>query len=114
MRIKTVSLLGVLLIAVSSFTMFNVVYKVQNAYKDLQELQRQYVEEKKSLHVLKAEWSYLNQPERLKQMAAQYLQVQEIHMAQIESITLPSSAVQLASHDVPSSYTPALTQYRGE
>jgi len=47
--------------------------KVQHAEKELQTLQKKTSIEEDSLRVLKAEWTYLNRPERLEVLSAQYL-----------------------------------------
>lgn len=115
---KMMPLVVVALLAVSSLTMFNVVHKARNAYQDLQEFQRQYVEEKKAQHVLKAEWSYLNEPQRLRKMASKYLDTQKIEVAQIEKFGGNDSRMNIAANYPPSNLTPelrpVLTQYQGE
>lgn len=47
--------------------------KVQKAREETARLENSIVEEKESLRVLKAEWAYLNQPERLEKLAAEHL-----------------------------------------
>ncbi len=81
---KPAALLGIALLALSVFALFQVKYKVQNLRRDLAEIERQISADKKSIHVLGAEWAYLNRPERLKQLADQYLDLRYVSVAQVK------------------------------
>lgn len=59
------SLLGAGLLRVS--------HNVQQAEQQLAELNRSIEQEKNSIRLLNAEWAYLNNPERLEKLSAQYL-----------------------------------------
>ena len=74
------------IILISIFGLFQIKYKVQNLRKDLTEIQRQILQEKEEIHVLKAEWTYLNQPDRLKRLADQYLKLKPMQVIQMQKL----------------------------
>lgn len=55
--------------------LFHTSQEVTSGRSALTRLDREILREEESIRVLKAEWSYLNQPERLEKLAAQYLQL---------------------------------------
>ena len=57
----------------ASFALFNVTFKVEKLEAELGELNRQILVDQQSIHVLKAEWSYLGRPERLELLIEDYL-----------------------------------------
>lgn len=78
-------ILGIVVIALSAYGLFHVKYKVKNLKQDLVEVNRQIAMEKKSIHVLKAEWAYLSQPSRIKQLSDNYLSLQYVVAEQIRN-----------------------------
>jgi hypothetical protein len=65
------------------FTLFQVKFKVQMLNKQMTELKQQLSREKDAIYVLKAEWAYLNQPERLERLSMKFLNLSEIKPCQI-------------------------------
>lgn len=55
--------------------LFHTSQQVTDGRSALNRLDREILREEESIRVLKAEWSYLNQPERLEKLAAQYLEL---------------------------------------
>lgn len=53
--------------------LFRLTYEVQTLEGDLSRLQRSITAEREAIHVLKAEWSYLNEPSRLEALAKKHL-----------------------------------------
>lgn len=49
-------------------------------------MEREMLREEESIRVLQAEWSYLNQPDRLEKLSAQYLQLQPLHGRQFATL----------------------------
>jgi cell division protein FtsL len=80
---KVKFLLILVALVVSAYGMLHVKHRVQVLTKELIEIKRQMTMEKEALHVLKAEWAYLNQPERLKFLADQYLTMDYIKNRQV-------------------------------
>ena len=86
-------------VACIGFGVFRVKHEVQELQEEYARVNRQIVAERDATHVLKAEWSYLNQPQRLAEMAARHLDLRPIATAQlgrIENLPMrPSAAVPL-------------------
>lgn len=77
--------LGLVTIALSAFGLFQIKYEVQQMKKDLTQTYHQLKVEKQALHILQAEWSHLNQPERLEYLANTYLkELRPIEVAQLQ------------------------------
>lgn len=57
----------------AGFALFNVTFKVEKLEAELGELNRQILDDQQSIHILKAEWSYLDRPERLETLVNSYL-----------------------------------------
>ena len=72
------------LLAISlGLTLFVVKSQVQDLEGELVEYNRAITDERQALHVLKAEWSYLNQPSRLRQLADRYLGLTVVEPSQV-------------------------------
>ncbi len=63
--------------------LFQIKQDVQQLEEQLTAANRQILREQESLHVLEAEWSYLNRPERIAQLARQHLGMGPLSPAQI-------------------------------
>lgn len=61
--------------AAVSVALFVVKYSVQDLDDQMRSLTRDIAETREGIHVLKSEWSHLNQPERLRHLAGKYLEV---------------------------------------
>ena len=77
------TLLFLLLAGALSVALFSVKYQVQDLEEELVGLNRSITSEKKSIHVLKAEWSHLNDPERLAILAERHLGMKPVTPAQM-------------------------------
>lgn len=74
------------LVCAVGYGVFQVKYEVQEMEARLQQLQRGIVSDRQAIHVLKAEWSYLNQPNRLQELTKRHLPLTPIVAAQIGRI----------------------------
>jgi len=78
------TMLLISLLAVSlGVTLFVVKYQVQDLEQQLTDLNRAITEDRQAIHVLKAEWSHLNEPTRLKDLAERYLGLEAVKSRQI-------------------------------
>jgi cell division protein FtsL len=83
-RTGTVIWLGV--VCVVGFTMFKVKYDVQELEDQLAKVNREIAADQDAIHVLKAEWSFLSQPNRLTDLAKRYLTLAPIGTAQLGTL----------------------------
>ena len=71
--LKLTSLTSLLLALLSGAALFWVSQQVQQVEREQRQLMASITEEQESMRVLKAEWDYLNRPERLEQLSSKYL-----------------------------------------
>lgn len=67
--------------------LFHTSQQVTDGRTALRAMEREVLREEESLRVLQAEWSYLNQPERLEKLAREYLDLQPLSGRQFARIT---------------------------
>lgn len=84
--IRPVTLIAIILLGCCAYGLFQVKYRVQTLKRDLTEFNRQLDLEKDAIHVLRAEWAYLNQPDRLRVLAQKYLSLTPIQVTQLREI----------------------------
>jgi len=80
------TLFWILLAAVVGFGLFQVKYKVQALEDDLRRLNAAITTEQEQLHVLSAEWAYLNRPARLQELSARHLPLRQPNVDQIRAL----------------------------
>src|SRR2546430_13814043 len=78
------SLLWLALVAVTGFATFKVKYAVQDIEEELNRVRKQTVVEHQEIHLLRAEWTTLNQPERLADLNRRYLSMAAIAPKQLQ------------------------------
>ena len=81
------TLLCLLIAGAISIALFSVKYQVQDLEDDLSRLNSSITIERQSIHVLNAEWSHLNNPERLEKLARWHLGMQPIDPVQMTNFT---------------------------
>ena len=97
------TLIWMVVIVAAAFMLYLVKYQVQGVRAQVAETERALEAEKESLHVVAAEWAYLNRPQRLQALSAQYLSSSSITADQIAEIeAIPMSSLQPASLKVDS------------
>ena len=65
--------LVLLFAAAASLGLYQIKYKIQSLNEDLAGIQDAVRIEQDAIHVLEAEWAYLNRPQRLAQLSGKYL-----------------------------------------
>jgi cell division protein FtsL len=77
---------GLVLLAVMVTGLFELKYEVRSLDQQKASLQRQIAGEEEALRVLQAEWSFLNQPDRIQELARRYLALDTPAASQIGGI----------------------------
>ena len=69
-----------------SLALFSLKYQVQDLEDELVDLNRTILADQEAIHVLKAEWSHLNDPRRLRSLARRHLGMKPVMPAQLATI----------------------------
>ncbi len=81
--IRPATLILFVLSVVSGGVLFGVAFEVSALEERLFVLNQEITEDRDAIHVLRAEWSYLNQPERLEGLSQRYLDLQPLESSQL-------------------------------
>jgi hypothetical protein len=84
---RTFSVVSVALLVLVSFELYNGVHRVKAKAQALAQVKSEIMREREAIRVLKAEWSYLNQPERLQALARRHLALAPTGASQIVVLT---------------------------
>jgi len=88
------------LAGVLSLALFALKYQVQDLEDELVKLNRSIFADQEAIHVLKAEWSYLNNPERLRSLVHRHLGMKPVTPDQLATISdLPPRSAATESMD---------------
>lgn len=82
---RQTTILTLLLAAIMSVALFYLKYEVTDLEQELDVLNRAIVADQEGIHVLKAEWSHLNDVARIKDLASRYLNMKPTEPTQIKS-----------------------------
>src|SRR5438552_13118414 len=82
--IRFASLLWLALVAVTGFATFKVKYAVQDIEEELNKVRRQTITEQQEIHLLRAEWTALTQPERLADLNRHFLSLAAVAPKQLQ------------------------------
>ncbi len=86
--IRPALILWIGLPAIVTIALILVSYQVQSLENELETLEHAAIAQQEEIHVLKAEWSFLNRPERLARLAGRHLELAPVIPAQMSSFTL--------------------------
>jgi hypothetical protein len=84
--IKRATLVWLLLAACAGTGLFIVKYEVQGLEDQLAAINHDVLDDLDAIHVLKAEWAYLNQPARLEDLGDRLLDMEPMTAAQVTTI----------------------------
>lgn len=79
-------IVGLVLLAITVTGLFELKYEVRALDQEKASLHRQIADEQEALRVLQAEWSFLNQPERIQDLARRYLDLDTPTAGQIGGV----------------------------
>lgn len=92
MSLRITTLISMVCFAIAAFGLYLVKYTVQDVQRDVTTLQADLNQERESLHLLNAEWAYLNRPERLRELADKHLDLAPLDSRQIQDVgVLPAA-----------------------
>ena len=83
---RRTTVLFVFLAAALSLALFSLKYQVQDLEDEFVGLNRSILAERRAMHVLEAEWSYLNDPARLGALAARHLGLRPVESEQLGTL----------------------------
>ncbi len=92
---KVSLVIWMLVFVIASFMLYRVKYEVQSLRTQIAETSRELETRKQTLHVVAAEWAYLNRPERLQALSSKYLSAAGVtvsQIAEIEAIPFPKQS----------------------
>ena len=81
---RQTTILALSLAAIMAVALFYLKYEVTDLEAELDTLNNAIVSDREAIHVLKAEWSHLNDVDRLKDLADRYLYLEPTDPAQIK------------------------------
>jgi cell division protein FtsL len=118
MRTLIGTILSALAASVVGIGLFFVKHQVKEQESRLSELNQEIQTNQEAIHVLKAEWSFLNDPSRLKQLSEKYLDMKVMGPTQVTTLQAlriehaPNSAVAAAPKPPSARPAPALAETR--
>ena len=80
------TLLWLALAIVAGAGLFHVSYRVQSLEEELMQVNRGVLREQETIHLLHAEWSYLNEPARLAELTRRHLPLAPLSASQMVRI----------------------------
>ena len=83
---RRTTVLFLFLAAALSLALFSLKYQVQDLEDEFVALNRSISAERRAMHVLEAEWSYLNDPQRLGALAARHLGLRPVDSEQLGTL----------------------------
>jgi hypothetical protein len=105
LRLGTLFWIGLAIVAGYATIQFK--YDVQALERELTQLDAKILRHQEAIHVLKAEWAYLNEPARLERLSRSYLDLSPLRGSQIVDLaSLPGRGTGEAEPVLPPSNAP--------
>ena len=99
MSLRITALVYMACFAALAMGLYLVKYSVQNIQREVATMKEEVAREKESLHLLNAEWAYLNRPERLRKLADRHLALVPLDSRRIENMNLLPAAATVESSE---------------
>lgn len=80
---RPVNLVMIGLVVVLSIALYNIKYRAEEQEAAVRALHHEIGDERESLRVLRAEWGYLTQPDRIQTLAERHLDLEPLQASQI-------------------------------
>lgn len=101
------TLFWIALAVIAGYATIQFKYEVQALERELTQLDTKILRHQEAIHVLKAEWAYLNEPARLERLSRSYLDLSPVRGSQIQDLaSLPGRATGEAEPVLPPSDAP--------
>ena len=92
MGFRITSIIWMVCISVAAAGLYIVKLTVEDLTRDVEVVRADVAKEREALHLLNAEWAYLNRPERLRQLAENHLALAPLDSRKVEDIrSLPAA-----------------------
>ena len=84
---RNTTVLFAIVVGVLVVALFTLKHQVRALEEQLTHVNREIGDEQQSIHVLKAEWSHLNDPVRLKELAKRHLDLGPVDLARMQRLS---------------------------
>ena len=84
--IRILNIVSFMMTIVLAVVLYNVKYDAQIYIKRIKVLKVELRQELETIHILRAEWSHLNQPDRLQKLATRYTRLVPLNANQIVTV----------------------------
>lgn len=84
--IRLLNIVSFLMTVVLAVVLYNVKYDARSYMKRIKTLKVELRLEEETIHILRAEWSHLNQPDRLQELAKRYTKLKPLSANQIVTV----------------------------
>ena len=84
--IRILNIVSFMMSVVLAVVLYTVKYDAQVEVRRIKDLKVEIRREAQTINILRAEWSYLNQPDRLKRLAERYTKLMPLSASQIVTI----------------------------